>query len=85
LRYLVTGGAGFVGSHLCDRLSAGGHAITVLDDLSTGRLENIEHLLALRRVELVEGYLRAVLVLDRSYEGDVAAALPTPVQQESRS
>jgi UDP-glucose 4-epimerase len=55
LRYLVTGGAGFVGSHLCDRLSADGHEITVLDDLSTGRLENIEHLLALRRVELVEG------------------------------
>ena len=40
-RFLITGGAGFIGSHLCQRLIAHGHAITVLDDLSTGRLENI--------------------------------------------
>jgi UDP-glucose 4-epimerase len=40
-RFLVTGGAGFIGSHLCERLVAHGHAVTVLDDLSTGRLENI--------------------------------------------
>ena len=38
---LVTGGAGFIGSHLVERLLAGGHAGTVLDDLSTGRLENL--------------------------------------------
>ncbi len=41
-RYLVTGGAGFIGSHLCDALLAGGDAVTVLDDLSTGRLENLD-------------------------------------------
>jgi UDP-glucose 4-epimerase len=39
--YLITGGAGFIGSHLAERLLADGHAVTVLDDLSTGRLENI--------------------------------------------
>jgi UDP-glucose 4-epimerase len=44
MRILVTGGAGFIGSHLCDRLVAQGHHVTVLDDLSTGRFENIEHL-----------------------------------------
>ncbi len=42
--YLITGGAGFIGSHLAERLLAGGHRVTVLDDLSTGRLENIAHL-----------------------------------------
>lgn len=40
-RYLVTGGAGFIGSHLVDALREDGHAIRVLDDLSTGRLDNL--------------------------------------------
>ena len=44
MRALITGGAGFVGSHLADTLLAGGHQVFVLDDLSTGAIENIEHL-----------------------------------------
>ncbi len=40
-RYLVTGGAGFIGSHLCDALLAGGHKVVILDDLSSGVRENV--------------------------------------------
>ena len=43
-RYLVTGGAGFIGSHLVERLLGAGHRVLILDDLSTGRFENVAHL-----------------------------------------
>ncbi|TXR51679.1 NAD-dependent epimerase/dehydratase family protein [Quadrisphaera setariae] len=43
MRTLVTGGAGFIGSHLVERLCRDGHEVVVLDDLSTGSLENLEH------------------------------------------
>jgi len=55
LKYLITGGAGFIGSHLADRLVDKGSEIYLLDDLSTGRLENVEHLLDLSGVSFVEG------------------------------
>ncbi len=44
MRILVTGGAGFVGSHLCDRLVAEGHQVVVIDNLITGNIQNIAHL-----------------------------------------
>src|SRR3954452_22340698 len=44
MKILITGGAGFVGSHLADKLIAQGHEITVIDDLSTGRYSNVAHL-----------------------------------------
>ena len=44
MKILITGGAGFVGSHLADKLINQGHEITVIDDLSTGRYSNVEHL-----------------------------------------
>ena len=43
MRVLITGGAGFVGSHLTDALLARGDQVLVLDDLSTGRHDNIRH------------------------------------------
>ena len=55
-QYLVTGGAGFIGSHLCRRLLASGCAVRVLDDLSSGRRENLAALDG--EVDLVEGDLR---------------------------
>jgi UDP-glucuronate decarboxylase len=50
---LVTGGAGFLGSHLCDRLIAEGCTVIVLDDLSTGSRDNISHLLGKRNFRFV--------------------------------
>ena len=44
MRILVTGGAGFIGSHLCERLLKDGHEVTVIDDLSTGSIENLSAL-----------------------------------------
>ncbi len=54
--YLVTGGAGFIGSHLVQTLLAGGHAVRVLDNFSTGRRENLEGFGG--RLEVLEGDLR---------------------------
>ncbi len=53
MRIVVTGGAGFIGSHLCERLLADGHQVICLDNFFTGRRENIEHLFAHRQFELV--------------------------------
>ena len=44
MRVLITGGAGFLGSHLCDRFLAGGHSVIAMDNLITGNTANIEHL-----------------------------------------
>jgi len=52
-RYLITGGAGFIGSHLAERLLRDGHRVTALDDLSTGRIENISSLLQHPEFQLV--------------------------------
>ena len=41
---VVTGGAGFIGSHLVDRLISDGHAVVVVDNFSTGRIDNLRHL-----------------------------------------
>jgi UDP-glucose 4-epimerase len=55
MRYLITGGAGFIGSHLVDALTTRGDSVLVLDDLSTGRIENLQHILESDLVEFVEG------------------------------
>src|SRR5687768_12487355 len=54
MNVLVTGGAGFIGSHLCDRLLEAGHAVTALDNFITGSPTNVEHLKDHPRFTLVE-------------------------------
>jgi UDP-glucose 4-epimerase len=58
MKYLVTAGAGFIGSHLTERLLNDGHSVTVLDNLSTGQLSNISHLLQNESLKVVEGDIR---------------------------
>lgn len=53
MKILITGGAGFVGSHLADKLHAEGHDITIIDDLSTGRYQNVAHLEGKERFHLI--------------------------------
>jgi UDP-glucose 4-epimerase len=55
MRILVTGGAGFIGSHISERLLSLGHEVTVLDDLSTGKLENIQALMDDARFNFCQG------------------------------
>ena len=65
MKYLVTGGAGFIGSHLCDALLERGDSVVVLDNLSTGNKKNIEHLVGNPSFELIEGSILDVEIVDK--------------------
>lgn len=67
-KFLVTGGAGFIGSHLTERLIADGHDVTVLDDFSTGRFDNIAHLEG-RQLRVVEGDVRQPKHVEKAIAG----------------
>jgi nucleoside-diphosphate-sugar epimerase len=67
VHYLVTGGAGFIGSHIVEALVERGDCVRVLDNLSTGRQENIASFLD--RVEFIKGDLRDAEVVRRAVEG----------------
>ena len=71
MKVLITGGAGFVGSHIADKLYNEGHDITVIDDLSTGRFSNVEHLEGKERFRLIiETVLNAKLMEELIRETD---------------
>ena len=64
MRILITGGAGFIGSHLTERLVADGHQITILDNLATGRKENLAAHLGGKSVNFIEGSILDLPLLD---------------------
>lgn len=69
MRYLVTGGAGFIGSHLVDALLADGHEAVVLDDCSTGSLANLAQHRAEPRLTIVHGSVCDELAVDEACRG----------------
>jgi len=80
MRILVTGGAGFIGSHLCERLTLEGHKVTAIDNFSTGRASNLVNLTDSPNFELVEGSIIDTSVLnplikDADYVFHLAAAV----------
>jgi UDP-glucose 4-epimerase len=79
-RALITGGAGFIGSHLAETLLERGHQVTVIDDLSTGKFENIRHLVDHPRFRFAIDTITNPLVLDRlASECDVVFHLAAAV------
>ncbi|HEY6422116.1 MAG TPA: NAD-dependent epimerase/dehydratase family protein [Pseudonocardiaceae bacterium] len=80
MRALVTGGAGFIGSHLVEHLLAGGHQVVALDDLSTGRVENLAHASGHPRFRVTHGsVLDAALVDDLVSQADTIFHLAAAV------
>jgi len=92
MKALITGGAGFIGSHLAELLLADGDEVYVLDDLSTGSLENIEHLRSNPRFHIVvDSVLHPAIVSELVYKVDVvyhlaaAVGVKTIVEQPVRT
>ena len=80
MRILVTGGAGFIGSHLCQRLIDDGHAVTVIDNFSTGRAANLAKLdgvdgFTLIRGSILDSLLLTPLINEADYVFHLAAAV----------
>jgi len=80
MRILVTGGAGFIGSHLCERLIDDGHIVTAIDNFSTGRASNLTNLVSSSSFTLIEGSILnptilGPLIKEADYVFHLAAAV----------
>ena len=65
MKILITGGAGFMGSHLCEKYTKAGHIVLCLDNFVTGNLTNIRHLLNYRNFKLISGDIRNFDLLEK--------------------
>lgn len=65
MKVLVSGGAGFIGSHLCDRLAAAGHEVIILDDLSTGRVDQVHRQARFYQMELDSPWIEELFEIER--------------------
>ncbi len=80
MRILITGGAGFLGSHLCDRLIEEGHQVIGIDNLLTGRAENVAHLLGHERFSFVKYNVCDYLHVDGQLDAVMHFASPASPQ-----
>jgi dTDP-glucose 4,6-dehydratase len=76
MRVLVTGGAGFLGSHLCDRLLADGHEVIAMDNLLTGNLRNVDHLRDEKRFRFVRHNVTEFIFVDGPLDAVLHFASP---------
>jgi dTDP-glucose 4,6-dehydratase len=80
MRVLITGGAGFIGSHLCDRLLAQGHEVIAMDNLSTGSVSNIAHLAGRDGFTFIKHDVTDYIFVPGSLDAVLhLASLPSPV------
>lgn len=69
MKMLITGGAGFIGSHLCDKYVGEGYNLICLDNFMSGNLNNVRHLLDYRNFKLIRGDIRDIELLDKLMRG----------------
>jgi dTDP-glucose 4,6-dehydratase len=80
MRILITGGAGFIGSHLCDYLLAQGHQVIAMDNLSTGSTDNIAHLAGYERFLFIQHDVTNYIYVEGPVDAVLhLASLPSPV------
>jgi dTDP-glucose 4,6-dehydratase len=80
MRILITGGAGFIGSHLCDYLLEQGHEIIAMDNLSTGSTDNIAHLAGHKRFQFIQHDVTNYIYVEGAVDAVLhLASLPSPV------
>ncbi|MGD0307829.1 MAG: UDP-glucuronic acid decarboxylase family protein [Acidobacteriota bacterium] len=76
MRFVITGGAGFLGSHICDRLLQDGHEVICLDNLLTGSIDNLAHLMGCERFRFLKHDVTEYIFLGEPIDGVLHFASP---------